>query len=127
MTNLEPNAGNWEMAIWETRGGCSERRGAPPTHILVNKPILQHFDILAFHQPPKRAVVGFLGHHGWPFYTEDTFYWLFIYCKQNALLKFVDIKTIPKDKNRVCLTVIDTSIQAPGVDSIAVSEFVNIG
>lgn len=79
------------------------------------------------HQPLKRAVVGLLGHHGWPFYTEDTFYWLFIYCKQNALLKFVDIKTIPKDKNRVCLTVIDTSIQAPGVDSIAVSEFVNIG
>ena len=91
----------------------------------MNKPILQHFDILAFHQPPKRAVVGLLGHHGWPFYTEDTFYWLYIHCKQNVLLKFVDIKTIPKDKNRV-LTVIDTSIQAPGVDSIAVSE-VNIG
>ena len=71
--------------------------------------------------------MGLLGHHGWPFYTEDTFYWLYIHCKQNVLLKFVDIKIIQKDKKKVCLTVIDTSIQAPGVDSIAVSEFVNIG
>ena len=89
--------------IWfSSSGNGSERRGAPPTHILVNKPILQHFDILvlAFYQPPKRAVVGLLGHHGWPFYTEDTFYWLYIHCKQNVLLKFVDIKIIQKDKKK---------------------------
>ena len=127
MTNLEPNAGNWEMAIWETRGGCSERSATHPhSREQTNFATFRHLG-LGVSSAPKASCSGLAWTSRLAF-LHGRYFLLAIYSLQTKRpLKFVDIKIIPKDKNRVCLTVIDTSIQAPGVDSIAVSEFVNIG